>query len=366
MPSLHRRTFLAGALPTLALAQSSPTSPRETVSFTGDGVALQPAQYARLLQELLAKDENVTDRYLVGGAVEKLQDRFAKLLGKEAAVFLPTGTMANHLAVRLLAGDKRRVIVQQDSHLYRDESDCAELLSGLNLLPLAHCTSTEFAKTVEESSAPPYRMPVGAVSIESPVRRRQGEVIDFNEMKRITSDAKSKGIGTHLDGARVFLASGYTGVSPAQYAALFDTTYVSLYKYFNAPFGAILAGPKDLIAKVPLLRRQFGGGLLHAWEPALVAMHYLDGFEERFSQAVRNGKHLVTLLERNGRFQFEKVPNGSNIIGLSVSGMKPEALRDKLKTAGIVLAAAPQLQFNETINRRPVEEIADSFRKALA
>ncbi len=360
MPSVLRRSFLAGALPGLALAQSA-SRPRGVVSFTGDGVALQPLQYAQLLQELLAKAGPVTDRYLEGGAVQQLQDRFAELLGKEAAIFLPTGTMANHLAVRLLAGDKRRVLVQQDSHLYRDESDCAELISGLNLIPF-----TDFNRAVDDSLSPPYPMSVGAVSIESPIRRRQGETVPFDELKRITSSAKAKGIGTHLDGARVFLASAYTGISPRQYAALFDTVYVSLYKYFNAPFGAILAGPKELIAKTPLLRRQFGGGLTHAWEPALIAMHYMDGFEERFSKAVRNGGKLISLLETSGRFQFEKVPNGSNIVRMSVAGITPEQLRVRLQKADITLAAAPQLQINETINGRPVEEIAEAFQKALA
>ena len=182
----------------------------------------------------------------------------------------------------------------------------------------------------------------------------------------ITAAAKAKGIGTHLDGARVFLASPYTGISPTQYAALFDTVYVSLYKYFNAPFGAILAGPKELIAKIPVLRRQFGGGLTHGWESAIVAMHYLDGFEERFGKAAINGDKLVALLRLTGRFHFEKVPNGSNIIGMSVPGMKPEVLREKLKAADIALTAAPQLQINETINRRPVEEIAEAFLRAVA
>ncbi len=369
MPLLARRVFLGSALPAFALAQQNSSS-REPVSFAGDGIQLQPAQYVKFLHEILGNQEGVTDRYLEGGAIEKLQDRFAKLLRKEAAIFLPTGTMANHLAVRLLAGEKRRVLVQQESHFYRDENDCAELLSGLNLLPLAAGRSTftaaEFTKALEDSSGPPYPMPIGAVSIESPVRRRQGEVFDYSEMKQITAAAKGKGIATHLDGARVFLASAYTGISPAEYASHFDTVYVSLYKYFNAPFGAVLAGPKAVISKVSLLRRQFGGGLLHAWEPAVIAMHYLDGFEERYSTAVNNGKRLLALLERTGRFQFDRKPNGSNIFPMSVDGIKLEALREKLRPAGIVIGPVPLLQINETINRRPVEEIADAFKKALA
>jgi threonine aldolase len=373
MPFIRRRSFLASALPGLALAQSTlplSNASREQVSFSGDGIPFQPAQYAKLLEEILANGDGVTDRYLEGGAVEKMQHVFAKLLNKEAAIFLPTGTMANHFAVRLLAGDKRRVLVQQESHLYRDENDCAEMLSGLNLVPLAaghsNFTLADFSSAVADSSGPPYPMPMGAVSIESPVRRRRGEVFDFEEMKKITALAKEKAIGTHLDGARLFLASAYTGISPARYSALFDTVYISLYKYFNAPFGAVLAGPKDLIAKIPVLRRQFGGGLLHAWEPAVVAMHYLDGFEGRYQSAVRNGNELMSLLERTGRFQFEKVQSGSNVFGMSVTGIELKTLQERLRAAGIVIGAVPQLQINETLNRRPVEEIAAEFKKALA
>lgn len=372
MPYIRRRSFLAGALPGLALAQSSslPKGSREVVSFSGDGIPFQPVQYAKLLQEILAGGgDGITDRYLEGGAVEKLQDRFAKLLNKEAAIFLPTGTMANHFAVRLLAGDKRRVLVQQESHLYKDENDCAEMLSGLNLVPLgagrASFSLKEFSDAVADSAGPPYPMAIGAVSIESPVRRKRGEVFDFEEMKKITAFAKAKGIGTHLDGARVFLASGYTGISPAQYAALFDTVYVSLYKYFNAPFGAVLAGPKDMIAKLPVLRRQFGGGLLHAWEPAVVAMHFLDGFEERYRTAVRNGNQLMSALEKTGRFQFERLQAGSNIFGMSVFGGSYEKLRERLGSAGIAVGATAQLQINETLNRRPVDEVVQEFQKAL-
>ncbi len=339
------------------------------VSLSGDGVALRPAEYAQLLQQLLAQADITPDRYLEGGPVQLLQERFAKLLNKEAAVFLPTGTMANHFAVRLLAGEKRRVLVQQESHLYRDENDCAEMLSGLNLLPLgvnrASFTLADVEATVADSGGPPYPMPIAAISIESPVRRQRGAVFPFEEMKKITAFARQRKIGTHLDGARVFLASAYTGVSPTEYAAHFDTVYISLYKYFNAPFGAILAGPESLMSKVPVLRRQFGGGLLHAWEPALIALHYLDGFSERYQSAVRRGNEVMALLEKSGRVRFEKINDGSNIFGMTLPKTDPAKLQQRLRASGIALGAPTQFQVNETLNRRPADEIAADFLAAM-
>ena len=113
-----------------------PTDQR-IVQLRSDGVALSPAAYAGLLARLAETSGIAPDDYSRGGVVEELEARMAALLGKEAAVFMPSGTLANHLALRLLARDGRRVLVQRESHLYNDEGDCAQQLSGLTLVPLA-------------------------------------------------------------------------------------------------------------------------------------------------------------------------------------------------------------------------------------
>src|ERR1051325_10918730 len=233
MPSFPRRMFLrfaATAPAAAAVPQSEAQAPQPgKVFFTGDGLNQSPAECARLLAQIAGQDRSWRDSYLQDGPVRELESRMAGLLGKERAVFLPTGTLANHLAVRLLAGEHRKVVVQQESHLYRDEGDCAQFLSGLNLVPLgpgrATLTLAEIQSAVEQAAAPPYPAPVGAISIESPVRRAMGQVFDFEEMKKVCAFAKAHQLGTHLDGARMFLASAYTGVSAAQYSALFDTVY---------------------------------------------------------------------------------------------------------------------------------------------
>ena len=375
MHSVQRRSFLKLAAAPLAAsaveAQQAVAQSRATVSFAGDGLSLSPAEYANLLTEIAAKASFRRDSYLQSGPVEELEHAMAGLLGKERALFLPTGTLANHLAVRVLAGDTRKALVQAESHLYRDEGDCAQLLSGINLVPLgagrATLSADEIARAVDEAAGPPYPAPVGAISIESPVRRRDGQVFDFGEMKKVCAYASGKQIGTHLDGARMFLASAYTGISPVQYAALFDTVYVSMYKYFNAPFGAILTGPASLIRKVEILRHQFGSAIYQGWESAAVALHHLDGFSERYQAAVRNGEKLFELLGASGKFHIERVPSGSNIAKLRLAGGGPlDRLRDRLAEAGVRVGGAKGateagLQINETINRRPPEEIARVF-----
>lgn len=376
MASIQRRTFLkTAAAPAIGLAVSTPLSAQPPqparVILSGDGLGLSPVDYAQLLAKLAGPDTFRRDTYLHGGPVEELEKRFARELGKESALFLPTGTLANHLAVRLLAGERRRVLVQEESHLYRDEGDCAQLLSGLNLVPLAAGRATirldEVAKAVEQAAGPPYPAPVGAIAIESPVRRTKGQVFDFEEMKRISAFARERRIGMHFDGARAFLASAYTGIAPAQYAALFDTAYVSLYKYFNAPFGAILAGSADLIERAATLRHQFGSLVYQGWESAAVALHYVEGFAERFAAAVRHGERVLQLLERDARLRIERVKDGTNVFGLALASGQPlDGLRERLAPAGIVLggpkgATEGTIQVNETILRRSPEDIARAF-----
>jgi threonine aldolase len=380
MNSVQRRSFLKFAAAPLAFSAGDPPqaaaqSAPPPVLLVGDGLSLSPAQYANLLTTVAAKESFRRDTYLKSGPVEELENAMATLLGKDRALFLPTGTLANHLAVRVLAGDTRKALVQAESHLYRDEGDCAQLLSGLNLVPLgpgrATLTADEVAKAVDEAAGPPYPAPVGAISIESPVRRRDGQVFEFEEMKKVCAYARARRIGTHLDGARMFLASPYTGISPAQYAALFDTVYVSMYKYFNAPFGAILAGPSPLIARIETLRHQFGSAIYQGWESAAVALHHLDGFSERYQAAVRNGERLFELLRGSGKFKIDRLPSGSNIAKLRLaSGGALDQLRERLANAGIRIGGAKgateaNLQINETINRRTAEEIAGAFAAAV-
>jgi threonine aldolase len=179
------------------------------VQFRSDGLGLSPGEYARLLGEIAATRGICTDDYSCGGVVAELEARMATLLGKEAAVFLPTGTLANHLAVRLLARTGRRVLVQAESHLWNDEGDCAQTLSGLTLVPLAPGRATVSLAEIQTAAAgaPGMRVavPVGAISIETPVRRVAGQAFDPKELAAISGFARERGIGLHLDGARLLL-----------------------------------------------------------------------------------------------------------------------------------------------------------------
>jgi len=386
MPLTRRELVrFLGAAPGLACAADLPafaaaapgvadTSADRTVHLAGDGIGLTPRGYTALLDELARKADVREDNYLLGGEVERFEQHWAQLLGKETAVFMPSGTLANHLALRALAGTKRRVIVPEMSHVYNDTGDACQTLSGLTLMPLAPGAATFTKADVEavlaRTAGGRVATDVGAILIESPIRRLAGQMFDWDEAKRITAFARERGIGTHLDGARLFIASAYTGISPAEYAAPFDTVYVSLWKYFNSGIGAILAGPKQVLDGMFHVRRMFGGNLAVGWQAALVARHYMDGFLDRLNSAVRVSEDFYAAIGRHPKVSVERIPNGTNLARVTLKGTDPAAAARRLAESGILVpAAAPggvvTLGVNETWNRTTGAALAKAFEQAL-
>jgi len=391
MKSITRRAFVAtGATLPVASALGAATTEagslgvgreqdfapgRTAVNFTGDGQSLSPSEYAQALASILAHGEIAPDYYSLGGGVTELEQKMATVLGKERAVFLPTGTLANHLAVRIQARGRRRIIVQEDSHIYNDSGDCCTTLSNLNLVTLARgggtFTVADVEKVLARTAAGRVRTPVGVIVIESPIRRRLGELFDYEELGRVCRFAREQGIATHLDGARLFMASGYMGLTPREIAAPFDTVYVSMWKYFNAPSGAILAGPRALLDDLFHERRMFGGALPQAWPLAAVALHFIDGFEERFAAGITASEELISALDAMRGVQVERVPNGSNVFKLHLDGVSPATVRTRLADRDIVVPSPAAgfsgfaLKVNETLARRSVAETIGAFEEAV-
>ena len=254
MNSIDRRRFLQAGAAGLGIgvlesgvaaqggvgtASSGAASTSTRVRMTGDGLGLTAAEQGRLLTRMADEGRISRDSYSNGGTVEALEEQFAAALGKERAVFMPTGTLANHLAVRALADAAGgRAILQAESHLFNDSGDCVQTLSAITLMPLgsgrASFTLDEVQEVIDRTRGGRVSRPVSVISIETPVRRRFGETFDQAGLDRVTAFARREGIRLHLDGARLFLQSAYTGIDVAEYARPFDTVYVSLYKYFNA------------------------------------------------------------------------------------------------------------------------------------
>ena len=390
MSHMGRRDFmkLGGAMAAASLAAPS-VVPNElaaelqrlqqSVNFIYDGSYLAPLEYAYLLNQLAINGKIDPDNYSNGGIVQELEQKFAALLGKEAAVFMPTGTLANHIALRQLAGHNTKAIVQAESHIYNDSGDCAQTLSGLNLIPLApnHTAFTlaQVQAVVSKARTGRVATQVGVISIESPVRRKDDTMFGYTKMQRICAFAREANIKLHLDGARLFVEAAHTGIPPAQYASLFDSVYVSLYKCFNAAAGAILAGSHDFIDGLYHIRRMFGAGLPWVWPYAAVALQFADSFIEEYTAALQQAEEMFQLLEAHPAFRVEKIEQGTHIVRLHVSSDIAKAgldqFRATLQQANIHLPSAQHswggfaLKLNPSLNRRSSQDLAQAFLNAL-
>ena len=384
---MDRRAFLAAGstaalLPALAAGATPPagaTTPTPglftTVKFTTDGLSLSPREYVAVLQEIAAADDFEADDYSRGGALAALEARFAAALGKPAAIWLPTGTLANQLALRTLAGADRRVLVQADSHLYCDSGDGATTLAGLNLVPLGAgpegITLDEVAYALSMAASGRVAVPVGAIAIESPIRRRDHAAVPFEQLQAITTLAREHGIRTHLDGSRLFTLPLHAGHGVREHAALFDTVYVSTWKHFNSASGAILAGETAVISPLFHARRMYGGGLPAAWPLAAPAARHLDSFEADYADAWRRMDAIIAALAPHRAFAFRKFERGTSRLFLRVDTPDPAAFAARVRTHDIHFPRGVNgdgefvLQVNPTLARRPVEALVAVMVAAL-
>lgn len=260
------------------------------------------------------------------------------------------------------------------SHVYNDTADACQTLSALTLMPLAPGAATFTRADVEavltRTAGGRVAADVGAILIESPIRRLSGQLFDRDEVTRIAALARDRGIGMHLDGARLFIASAYTGISPADYAAPFDTVYVSLWKYFNCGIGSILAGPKRVLDGMFHARRMFGGNLAVGWPAALVARHYMDGFVERLTSAVGVSEAFYEQIARHPKVTVTRIPNGTNLARLTLTGVDHATVSKGLAARGLRLpAAGPDgtitLAVNETWNVTTAADLVQAFTQAI-
>src|SRR5690606_6136417 len=211
---------------------------------------------------------------------------------------------------------------------------------------------------------------IGVIAIESPVRRRHHGMADFDELTRVSSLARERGIRLHLDGARMFNLPLHSGRSLHEYSALFDTVYVSLWKHFNAGSGAILAGDAGFIEGLYHQRRMFGGALPHAWPAAAVALRFVDGYLEDYAKSWKLADQLIARLQGDRRFSFEKLSQGTSRFFMTVTGVEPELFREHAATQGVVLSHGHPgtgrfaMQVNPTLLRVSAEALAGKFISA--
>ena len=347
------------------------------IKFFGDGEMFEPGEYINELQKAHAANAIVRDRYGQGGVVEALEKKFVEITGKEKAIYMPSGTMANQFAITTLCGENTKIFVQDTSHVYRDEADAAQSIFGKRLMPLAKDETFFTALQLREAIASlpqqeVFKSGVGAVSIENPVRRASERIVPIEEIKEISSYCRSNSIGLHLDGARLYMASAWSGVSIKEYCSYFDTVYISLYKYFGAAGGAILCGEKRLIDKMPHLIKIHGGNMYSNWTNAAMALYRIEGFEKRLQDAIQQANELFSALNKTKFFKISPLGGGTNIYSMELAReIDAKKMQEKLRTAYGIRIGLPndknmgQLTVNETILYHPVDYIINAFKKSI-
>jgi threonine aldolase len=237
-----------------------------TVFLAGHG----PVTAARLLAGIPVG--TVPDRYGDGGVVAELEAEVAGLLGKPAAAFLPSGTMAQQSVLRVHADRRQRrtVVFHPMCHLDRHEEQAFQRLHGLTGRPAGN---PDRVMTIDDLTV--IAEPPAALLIELPQRDLGGQQPDWEDLRAQTEWARARGAAAHLDGARLWESAVGYGRPLAEIAALFDTVYVSFYKGIGALAGCCVAGPADILAEVREWRRRMGGTLFGLWPGAASALSCL-------------------------------------------------------------------------------------------
>jgi len=362
-----------GTSPSSDVQKEKPAPGKPAVNFIYDGPMFSPQDYLAKLNEIDKVDPIEIDYYSSGGVTKSLEEEFARITEKEKAIYLPTGTMANQLAIKLLNGNNTKVIVPDNSHVFRDEADAAQSVHNLRLIALGkdkpyfelHDVKNAI-RYLDENEV--FKSGLGTVMIENPIRRADGTVIPLETIIEITDYCKEQGYKLHLDGARIHIASAYSKVPVSEYASHFDTVYISLYKYLNAGSGAMLCGDATFIDQIPHQIKILGGTMLRNWSNTAMALHYLDGIDERWQEIVRTGDYFISELNKLDGISITPLKNGSNVYNLKLAQeINHQELTDHLySTHNISLVRVNEegivkFKVNETLLSRDPEEIVHAW-----
>jgi len=270
------------------------------------------------------------DRYGAGGAVQALEAEICKVLGKPAAVFMPSGTMAQQIALRIQA-DRRRsraVGFHPTCHIELHEDKAYQRLHGLVGVAIGNPSRLITLADLER-----VREPLAAVLFELPQREIGGQLPAWKELREQVEHVRSRGAAVHMDGARLWESTPFYRKTPAQVAALFDTVYVSFYKGLGSLAGACLAGEEDVIAEARAWRRRHGGMLYGMWPNAAAALAALHA---RLPLMPRYAAHAQAIAKKLRRIPgVEVVPEAppTNMMRLLL-----RAEEDALKAAACRIA----------------------------
>ena len=248
------------------------------------------------MRAAMAAAEVGDDVYGEDPTVTALEERVAALLGKEAALFTPTGSMANVLAVGLLVPPGQEVLCEARAHIARAELGAHGAITGLTMRTWRDRRGQIDLDVIDEMFSPdmgPFFVRTAAISVENTHNFAGGSVLPLEDLRALRSYAVEHAVAVHMDGARIWNAHVATGTPLEEYGAVADVVSVCLSKGLGAPVGSLLAGPTDAIAEARVRRKRLGGGMRQVGVLAAAGLHALDHHVERLADDHANARLLA-------------------------------------------------------------------------
>jgi threonine aldolase len=293
------------------------------------------------MRRAMAEAEVGDDVYGEDPTVNLLEERAAEAAGKQAALFVPTGTMGNTIAVKLLTEHGQEVICDSRAHMLDYEMSMVAWFSGCVLRTIQTSDGILSWDEVKGLIKPvnPFSAPTGLVTIENTHNMWGGNVYPMETIYEICDGAHDRGVKVHMDGARIFNAAEATGLPVREICAPADTVMFCLSKALGAPAGSILAGPANLIAKGRLYRKRLGGGMRQVGVLAAACLIALEDSPRKLAADHANAQFLAQGLAQipGIRIDPKKVATNISVFDISGTGKTPAAISVQLKRGGVLI-----------------------------
>ncbi len=283
------------------------------------------------------------DQYAEDPSANRLQERIAALLGKESALWLPSGTMANQVALRVLTRPGDDVIVSRESHALWHETGGGGANAGVQFTEIGArgiFSADEFLAARKPQGHALYP-PTTLVEIENTHNRAGGVIFPQDEAERICAAAREHNISSYLDGARLWNAAVACGRPAAELAAPYDLVAVALSKGLGAPGGSLLAGPRELIARAVRYRRMLGGAMRQVGIFAAAGLYALENNMERLAEDHAMARRIGDRLAKSARIELDLASVQTNILVFRLAPGAPDAptLVNRLRERGVLVTA---------------------------
>jgi threonine aldolase len=305
--------------------------------------------------------------------VNRLQERVAALLGKEAALYVPSGTMSNQICVKTHTQPGDEMLCEAGCHIYNFEAGGPAVLSGVTSRTIEGDYGILDVSQLDGKirGSNDHLVRTRLVCLENTHNRGGGRVYPLEKIQAISDWAHQNGLVIHLDGARLWNAVVATGVPAAEWARYFDTVSVCFSKGLGAPIGSALAGPREFVTRARRVRKLFGGGMRQAGVAAAAALYALDHHVERLADDHRNARVIAQAIADTPGLRLDPPEVETNLIWMHVDpDLGPaKEVAAALKQQGILVqTAGPQTLRACThldVSAAQAERVAETVRKAV-